>query len=41
MIMTAKEILEEIKPLGSDGYKRVMFNHGVREPYFGVKISDL
>jgi 3-methyladenine DNA glycosylase AlkD len=39
--MTAKEILEEIRPLGSDGYKRVMFNHGVREPYFGVKISDL
>jgi 3-methyladenine DNA glycosylase AlkD len=39
--MTAKEILEEIKPLGSDGYKRVMFNHGVKEPFFGVKISDL
>jgi 3-methyladenine DNA glycosylase AlkD len=41
MIMTAKEILAEIKPLGSDSYKRVMFNHGVKEPYFGVKISDL
>ena len=39
--MTAKEILEEIKPLGSDSYKRVMFNHGVKEPCFGVKISDL
>ena len=39
--MTAKEILEEIKPLGSDSYKRVMFNHGVKEPFFGVKISDL
>jgi 3-methyladenine DNA glycosylase AlkD len=39
--MTAKEILEEIRPLGSDGYKRVMFNHGVKEPCFGVKISDL
>ena len=39
--MTAKEILEEIKPLGTDGYKRVMFNHGVKEPCFGVKISDL
>jgi len=41
MIMTAKEILEEIKPLGSDSYKRVIFNHGVKEPCFGVKISDL
>ncbi len=39
--MTANEILEEIKPLGSDSYKRVMFNHGVKEPCFGVKISDL
>lgn len=39
--MTAKDILKEIKPLGSDGYKRVMLNHGVREPFFGVKISDL
>jgi len=39
--MTAKEILEEIRPLGSDGYKRVMFNHGIKEPCFGVKISHL
>src|SRR6478736_836459 len=39
--MTAKEILAELKPLGSDGYKRVMFNHGVKEPFFGVKISEL
>jgi 3-methyladenine DNA glycosylase AlkD len=39
--MTAKQILEEIKPLGSDSYKRVIFNHGVKEPCFGVKISDL
>lgn len=39
--MNAKEILAEIKPLGSEGYKRVMFNHGVTGPCFGVKISDL
>jgi 3-methyladenine DNA glycosylase AlkD len=39
--MTAKEILAELKPLGSDGYKKVMANHGVKEPFFGVKISDL
>jgi hypothetical protein len=29
--MTAKEILEELKPLGSNSYKRVIFNHGVKE----------
>src|SRR5438132_9885721 len=39
--MTAKEILAELKPLGSDSYKRVIFNHGVKEPCFGVKVSDL
>jgi 3-methyladenine DNA glycosylase AlkD len=39
--MTAKEILAELKPLGSDSYKKVMLNHGVKEPFFGVKISDL
>ena len=41
MTMIAEEILEEIKPLGSDSYKRVMFNHGTREPCFGVTIGDL
>jgi hypothetical protein len=39
--VTTKEILEELKPLGSDSYKRVLFNRGVKEPFFGVKISDL
>jgi 3-methyladenine DNA glycosylase AlkD len=39
--MTAKQILDELKPLGSDSYKRVMLKHGVKEPFFGVKISEL
>ena len=39
--MTAKEILAELKPLGNDGYKKVIFNHGVKEPCLGVKIGDL
>lgn len=39
--MTAKEILAELKPLGSESYKKVMLNHGAKEPCFGVKISDL
>lgn len=34
-------ILDEIKALGSDSYKRILFNHGVKEPCFGVKIADL
>ena len=40
--MTAKEILEELKPLGRERYKRMLFdNYGVKEPCFGVKIGDL
>lgn len=39
--MTAEEILEEIRPLGSESYKRVIFNHGVKEPCYGVKIGDM
>ena len=40
-MVTAKEILDEIKPLGSDSYKRILFKHGVQEPCYGVKIGDL
>lgn len=39
--MTAKKILDEIKPLGSLSYKKVLFNHGVSEPCFGVKVEEL
>src|SRR5206468_1797613 len=39
--MTANEILAELKPLGSESYKRVIFNHGIQEPCYGVKISEL
>jgi hypothetical protein len=39
--MTTKEIMEEMKPLGSESYKKVIFNHGAKEPCFGVKIADM
>lgn len=39
--MTAKEIVEQLKPLGTDAYKKVLHNHGVQEPSFGVKIEEL
>lgn len=39
--MTAQAILEELRPLGRDSYKKVMLNHGVTEPLFGVKIEEL
>jgi 3-methyladenine DNA glycosylase AlkD len=39
--MTAEEIVEQLRLLGKDSYKRVLLNHGVKEPFFGVKIEDL
>ncbi|MHC4166362.1 MAG: hypothetical protein ACYSWQ_05350 [Planctomycetota bacterium] len=38
--MTAKEILDELKTMGSKSYKKLLFkNCGVKEPCFGVKIG--
>src|SRR5271168_4603789 len=40
--MNAKEILKELKPLGRESYKRVLCNnHGIKEPCFGVPVSEL
>jgi len=40
--MTAREVLQTIKPLGLESYKKMLFNnYGVKEPCFGVKIGDL
>jgi 3-methyladenine DNA glycosylase AlkD len=40
--MTAKAILEEMKPLGKESYKQLLFkNYAVKEPCFGVPISEL
>ncbi len=39
--MTAVEIVEELRPLGKDSYKKVLLNHGIQEPIIGVKIEDL
>jgi 3-methyladenine DNA glycosylase AlkD len=39
--MTAQEIVKQLKPLGAESYKKVLRNHGVQEPFFGVKIEEL
>lgn len=39
--MTAQQILTEIEPLGSEGYRRVLRNHGITGPLFGVKVEEL
>src|SRR5438046_1553631 len=39
--MTAAEIVAELKPLGKESYKKVLLNHGIVEPVFGVSIEQL
>lgn len=39
--MTAAEIVEELKGLGAESIKKVLSNHCVKEPFFGVKIGDM
>jgi 3-methyladenine DNA glycosylase AlkD len=39
--VTAKEIVEQFRGLGSEGYKKTMLNHGAKEPIFGVKVEHM
>ena len=39
--MTAQQILSEIEPLGTEGYCRILRNHGVTGPLYGVKVEYL
>jgi 3-methyladenine DNA glycosylase AlkD len=39
--MTAKEIVAQLKPLGSESYARILKKHGVADPVLGVKIEEL
>src|SRR5436190_13057242 len=39
--MGAKAILAELESMGSPSVKKVLLNHGIREPFYGVKIGDM
>jgi len=39
--MTAAEIVQELKPLGSDSIKKVLLKHGIEEPLLGIKVEEL
>jgi 3-methyladenine DNA glycosylase AlkD len=39
--ISAQSILDEIKPLGRENYRKILRNHGIKEPLYGVKIEDL
>ncbi|MCA8991828.1 MAG: DNA alkylation repair protein [Planctomycetaceae bacterium] len=39
--MTTQEIISQLESWGSESYKRILINHGAKEPVLGVKIADL
>lgn len=39
--MTLKEIMTELKSYGNDNIKKILLKHGVKEPFFGVKVEQL
>lgn len=39
--MTAEEVVEELRALGSENIKKLLLKHGVQEPLFGVKVEGL
>ena len=39
--MTCKEIMAELESKGSESIKKILLKHGVREPFFGVKVEYL
>jgi 3-methyladenine DNA glycosylase AlkD len=39
--MTAAQIVDQLKSLGREPYKRILLNHGIAEPVLGVKIEEL
>lgn len=39
--MTATDIVEELRTLGSDSYKKIILKHGIKEPVFGVSVAEM
>lgn len=39
--MNLQSIMAELKARGNEGIKKILLKHGVKEPFFGVKIEDL
>ncbi len=39
--MTLKEIMTELESYGEENIKKILLKHGVKEPFFGVKVEKL
>ena len=39
--MSTEEIMTELQSLGSESIKKILLKHGIKEPFFGVKVEHL
>ena len=39
--MTCKEVMDELKKMGDPKIKAILMKHGVKEPFYGVKVEQL
>ena len=39
--LSATEVIEQLRSLGSESTKKTLLRHGAREPFFGVKVGDM
>lgn len=39
--MSAAEIVAQLEPLGTPSYRKILLNHGAKDPVLGVKIEEL
>ncbi len=39
--MTVQDIMTELKSKGNESTKKILLKHGIKEPFFGVKVEDL
>jgi 3-methyladenine DNA glycosylase AlkD len=40
-MMTVNDIMTQLRAMGSDSIKKILLKHGVKEPFFGVKVEYL
>jgi 3-methyladenine DNA glycosylase AlkD len=39
--MTVQEIMDDLQTHGNEGIKKILLKHGVKEPFFGVKVEHM
>jgi len=39
--MTLNEVMSELRSYANEGIKKILLKHGVKEPFFGVKVEHL